>query len=59
MRRAGLAALRLLYPDIAELRDRPETDPDRVASTAEVLPTRHQKYDNGDVNDPAALPRGS
>ena len=59
LRRAGLAALRLLYPDIAELHDRPEADPDRVASTAEVLPTRHQKYDNGDVNDPAALPRGS
>ena len=59
LRRAGLAALQLLYPDIAELHERPDADPDWVASTTEVLPTRHQKDDNGDINDPAALPRGS
>ena len=36
LRRAGLAALRLLYPDIAELHDRPEADPDEVVSTADI-----------------------
>ena len=40
LRRAGLAALQRLYPDIAELQNRPEADPDRVSPAAEVLPIR-------------------
>ena len=45
LRRAGLTALQLLYPDITELHDRPEADPDRDSSSETVLSTRPLKND--------------